>query len=431
MKVAICSHFGGFQPSYALHVGWLERAKMLKRFNVDFDFLVNEKCEKNLYPNQIECLPNPSPKQPFIKKVDIFSDAYSVLLEDYDVILTADMMYQKKGNFLAHNAAQRKIADKLKAWWCHWIHSGWVNPEKVKYPDSLRFKLPPKSFMVYLNSYELDGVQKMYSAPQDKVYAVYNPKDIRSFYDVSKLVWRITDEIQFWNKDIIQIFPFCSTRMDAKGIDGVIHVTAACKRAGKKIGLILCNSNSKSMHKQIQQKDIFMKKLGLVEFEDYIWTSKINNDKAVPRKDIADLFKMSNLFTFTSWRETVGNVFQEAMISGCQLILNENLPCLKEMGGEDAIYISSTHKTLGVKDGENGDMQIVSYNSGIENYFDIVAKVAIEKVKPIKNQWVFSLDKIWLNQMEPLLRRAYLASQGKDYSQVKPYEKWDGEILCL
>jgi len=52
MKVAICSHFGGFQPSYALHVGWHERGRILERYGVDFDFLVNEKCKDKLYPHQ-------------------------------------------------------------------------------------------------------------------------------------------------------------------------------------------------------------------------------------------------------------------------------------------------------------------------------------------------------------------------------------------
>ena len=45
-KVAILTHFGNFQSGYALHVGWLERARMMNKFGVDFDFLVNEKTDR-------------------------------------------------------------------------------------------------------------------------------------------------------------------------------------------------------------------------------------------------------------------------------------------------------------------------------------------------------------------------------------------------
>ena len=140
VKVAVLSHFSGFQSSYALHVGWHERARILERHGINFDFLTN-KSAKHFYPNQKNCLINPSSTKPFSWRVTEFINNYRDVLQGYDVILTADMVYQRKGNFLAYNAAMRKVAEELPARWCHWIHSSWTrhNPD-VGYPENLRYK---------------------------------------------------------------------------------------------------------------------------------------------------------------------------------------------------------------------------------------------------------------------------------------------------
>jgi len=429
MKVAICSHFGGFQSSYALHVGWHERARMLERYGVDFDFLVNMKCKTDIYPHQKNCLPNPISELPFADRVAQFKEAYLEFLEPYDVVLTADMVYQRKGNFLPQSAAMREVAEKLKAWWCHWIHSSWTTRDlSASYPENLRYQIPLKSFLVYLNSFELPGLQRMYNAEPWQCHPVYNPKDIRSFHEMDPIVWKISDILDLPNKQVVQVFPFCTTRMDSKGIDGVIHMFAALKRCGQRVALILANANSKKRMDEMRLKKEWMNHLGLVENEDYLWTCDINIHKPIPRKSIADLYKLSNLFVFASWRETVGNVFQEAKISGCQLVLNENLPCLKEMGGRDAIYINFSHKTPGIRDGQAGDFRLVSYNPSIAQYFDEIAMMVIPRLRDLKNQWYFSLDRIWLDQMEPLLRRAYRASRNEEYLNIKRLDYWDKPV---
>ena len=429
MKVAVCSHFGGFQSSYALHVGWHERARILERFGVDFDFLVNEKCKQGLYPHQRNCLPNPSTEKPFEERVGVFTEAYKELLKPYDVVLTADMVYQRRGNFLAYNAAMREACGELKAWWCHWIHSSYVDQDLgAPYPEVLRFRIPPKSFLVYLNSFELPGLAQMYGATPWQCYPVYNPKDARSLMEVDPIVWKISDILNLPTKQVVQVFPVCTTRMDAKGIDGVIHTFAALKRLGQRVALIIANANSKKRPDEMGAKKAKMERLGLREGKDFLWTSDINNHRPIPRKTVVDLFKLSNLFVFASWRETVGNVFQEAKTCGCQLVLNKNLPCLQEMGGRDAIFIDFSYKTPGVRDGMPGDLQQVDYNPTPQQYFDGVAHQIIPRLRDLKEQWFFSLDRIWLDQFEPLLRRAYLASRGEQFLNVQPLKEWTGPV---
>ena len=57
VKVGILTHFTSFNPGYALHVGWLERAKMLQYFGVNFDFLLSIKNKSDVYPRSKKILP--------------------------------------------------------------------------------------------------------------------------------------------------------------------------------------------------------------------------------------------------------------------------------------------------------------------------------------------------------------------------------------
>ena len=421
MKVAILSHFGGFQDSYALHVGWLERAKLLDYFNVDFDFLVNEKCNENLYPRQRNCLPNPPSGKPFDYRVKLLTDAYQRCLQAYDVILTADLIYQRKGNFLANNQAARNVAKELKAWWCHWIHSSWVTRPGAQpiYPDNLRFTNMEKSFLVYLNGSELKYLAAMYNTDPRLCRTVYNPKDFRSFNDFHPCAWEICKDMDLINKDVVQIFPHCSTRMDAKGIDGIVNVFAALKRKGKKVAIIFANANSRKVQPELAAKKDWMRNQGLIDKEDFLFTSDfMPNFKPLPRKAVSDIFKVANLFVFASWRETVGNAFQEAKVSGNFLVLNGFLPCLREMGGSNAMFFDSDHKTPGKRDGQTGDFQRVDYLPSKEQYFDHLVEKIIPQIPSRKYLWSFSFEWIWHNQFKPLLEDAYNLSKGASFDDI-------------
>jgi glycosyltransferase involved in cell wall biosynthesis len=413
MKIGILTHFASFQPSYALSVGWNERARLLDHFEQDFDFLVNITCPEDLYPHQVNCLPRIKTSEPFKKRANFFTDAYKEILEPYDAILTADILYQIKANHLAYNQAVRWASPYLKAKWYHWIHSAWMvrqNP-LPPYPERLRWILPePESNhkIIYLNSWELNHVAKMYNTSPQNVYSVYNPKDPRTFFDFSSIACKIVKILDLPNKDVVQIFPHCSSRMDSKGIDAVIKVFGSLKRQGLNVAIIFANANYRSVQPEIEVKKGMMEKVyNLKEFEDFLFTGDITDKyKPLPTKDVSDLFRISNLFVFGSWRETVGNVFQEAKISGNLLVLNENLPCLMEMGGTGAIYVDFTHKNPGRRDGYTGDTVIKSYLPSEEEYFDEVAKIIIQRLSvnpPLIEKWKFSWEWIWHNQFKLLL----------------------------
>ena len=155
-KIGILSHFGSFQPGYALHVGWLERARLLEYVGEDFDFLVNENTPEGLYPQQKNVLRKPDEAAPkggitanrrvFDRRVQHYRKLYRDVLEPYEVILTSDLLYQTKGDFLAWNQAARYAQQDFKVqglgkWWLHWVHSAWTAPRpNAGYPETLRYK---------------------------------------------------------------------------------------------------------------------------------------------------------------------------------------------------------------------------------------------------------------------------------------------------
>lgn len=412
MKIGILTHFASFQPSYALHVGWIERAKLLQHFGQDFDFLVNLKVPDGLYPNQKNILPNIKTSKPFKERAEFFRDLYLDVLKEYDAVFTADALYQTKGNFLAYNQAIKWASPHLKAKWYHWIHSAWTNPPNPlpPYPENLKYEFPDtgEHMVIYLNSYELDGVAKMFNTSRDNVACIYNPKDPRNFFDLSPLAKKIVAQLKFWEKDVVQIFPHCTTRMESKGIDPIIKVFSALKRKNRNVAIVFANANSRSSQEEIRNKKNEMHDIyGLVENEDFLFTSDwTENFKPLPRKDVADLFKLSNLFVFGSWRETVGNVFQEAKVSGCQLVLNQNLQPMLEMGGPEAIYFQGDYSTPGVRDGMSGNTMKMRYKPNEEEYFSVLADMILGRLDLMPNlrdRWQFCYELIWEKQFKPLL----------------------------
>lgn len=419
LKIGILTHFLGFQDSYALHVGWLERAKLLEYFDQHFAFLVDRRCKEKHYPNQVACLEGIKSSVPFAKRVKHFVEQYTKYLWPYDVILTADLLYQTNGNFLAYNAALKAAqpeVDKIREGmgfppirYYNWIHSGWTDrPHGLRYPEELKYQTMPNSKVVYLNSHELNDVARMYGTEASGVYCVYNPKDYRSFNNFHPYSWEICRRLDIPNKDAIQIFPHCATRMEGKGFDAVVRVFAALKRAGLSVAIIFAQGNARKVQGEVfERKKVMADRYNLIEGVDYLFTSDIvTNWKPLPRRAVSDLFKVANLFVSGSYRETVGNTFQEAKISGNLLVLNQYVPAFIEMGGEDAIFFPANHSTPGRRDGQSGNLRAVSYSGGTggeDGYFDIIAAQIIPRLPSRKHLWQFSYEWIWENQFKPLV----------------------------
>ena len=256
-----------------------------------------------------------------------------------------------------------------------------------------------------MNEIEKNGLAQMYNVRPDKVKVVYNPKDIRDFHNFTDTAWEISKKLKLMEKDVVQILPLCSTRIDSKGIDAVIYAIAALKRANKSVGLVIANSNASKMKVEIDGKIQMMKELGLKENEDYIFTSKILDNKPLDRASVANLFLISNIFVYGSWREVCPNVLLEAETNpNILLVLNEETRPLKEFGGKtfndrEVLYFRATSKAAGMPDGR-ASIKPVPYS---KTYYDELAKKIIEILPSRDYVKRYSWENIWKQQMEPLI----------------------------
>lgn len=405
MKIAILSHFGRFNPAYALHIGWRERANLLAYHGQDFDFLCNRDVPETEYPHALPVLDTIPTDRPFSERALFFEKQYLDLLPGYDAILTADLIYQQGGNFLAQNQAARRVAEILPARWYHWVHSAWTErPADVDYPQVLRYApINGRSTIVYQNESERNGIARQYGIDPAKIAVVFNAKDSRSFNGWQPLSWHVSRALDFPGKDAIQVLPFCATRMEAKGIDATVKAFAALKRLGVKVALVLAAGHAWKVPVEIAAQKRRMDDAGLVEGVDYLWThDMIDGHRSCPREVVADLFQAANLFVYGSWRENCPQALLEARTAGCLLVVNKHVKPLVEFAGADAITFTATHKTPGKTDYADGDLQEASYANATE-YFDQLAGLIMARLPSKKHQWLFCYDFIWRHQLRPLL----------------------------
>jgi glycosyltransferase involved in cell wall biosynthesis len=216
--------------------------------------------------------------------------------------------------------------------WLHWARSGVGHP--------IDFAMPNARY-VYMNYADTGLFAKRIGVGSDRIRVVFNEKDpsiMFSWHPISKVV---SDKLRLWEKDIIQTYPMCTTRMDAKGIDSVIRIFGLLKESGKKVALIICNANGRKRMSEIQAKIDFAKSKGLTE-EDFLFTSRVthpeyNVESEVPHKVVADLMQISNLFIFPTIAEVCSNVLLEASMTKNLLVLNKDLPSLMDFADENAV----------------------------------------------------------------------------------------------
>ena len=321
--------------------------------------------------------------------------------KDIDVIIEHDLIFQ--GWFLPYCLAIHKLANEANIRWFHWIHSyPNARPAGLQYPHTMRYTLPEKSKLVYLNNVHIINAAESYSSYPKDVRIVYNSIDPRLFWNLDPFVISLIDKYDLLSADFMQVYPVSTPRMvSGKQLYTVIDIMAKLKKLGKKVRLVVCNAhaNDKREKQVIAEALSYASQKGLSQLE-VIFTSLegVNYELGVSRSIVSQLFQLSNLFIFPSSSENCSLILLEAMLSKCLLILNESVPSMREFGGENALYFKfgSIHEN-------------VNYNDK-ESFMEQVAKIiisefsqnkALKASNKIKQQ--FNFENIFRTQIEPLI----------------------------
>jgi glycosyltransferase involved in cell wall biosynthesis len=305
--------------------------------------------------------------------VDEIKDALEKNMKDIDICLTHDIMLQDA--FLPHNLAVRKISLPIK--WFHWIHS---QPNNVKISN-----LPMGHKLVFLNYTDRLQVAERFSTWMDDVKVVYNSVEPHTFVGD-----KITEECSkiLEGKDIKIPYAFCTTRMGAKGVNKLLKLAGRIKANGKSVGVCLMNSNANAEKekKAIANMSEFAIKCGLTS-DDFVFTSTLNRayECGVPHHVVRDIFSLSNTFIFPTTSECCSLILLEAISAGCKLVLNDDIPSMKEFGGFQALYMKF-----------GSIFRSTSY-SNESSYYNDWSKIIIRHMKePVEDRAkLFSEKAIW------------------------------------
>jgi hypothetical protein len=173
-----------------------------------------------------------------------------------------------------------------------------------------------------------------YNTTPDRVLHMPNIKDPRTWGSMSDDVRTIVTKTRLSSRDLVQIFPSCSTRLTAKGLNKVIQSFAIlCDR--KNAFLLICNPNARGEKpgQLIARMKALAEKVGLKP-ENYAFTSDLLPARAtsgLSADDIKTLMHFyGNVMLWPSISEADSLVMLESRLTNQFIVANESVPTTHE-----------------------------------------------------------------------------------------------------
>lgn len=359
MTVAILTMFAGLSNTYSLVNVVADQLKMLLDAQIKVKVLVSETCPDRertgiFLDNRLEWvkITNTLHGKPiewrdysnstgdvhdtFFEETDIIAEDFVRHLEDVDVCILHDILYQ--GWHLVHNIAIRKAQEKLThVKFIAFTHSLPANrPKEMQYPFSARFSDMPHTKFVYPTYSGIPALAKQYGIPEGKCAVVYNTLPLLEA--MSKDIQKVAKHIDLMNAEVLIVYPARLTV--GKQFEKAAALAGAIKaEAEKNTKIIFCDFPSADISSTLYKHLIRMEGMQYgLEREDLLFTSDIGYSEGFPRQGVLELFTLSNLFICPSYSESFGLTVLEAGSRGNFLVLNEAVPALKELGERFGAY---------------------------------------------------------------------------------------------
>jgi len=393
LKIAIISHFNRAPDSYSPGKAVRNQIKLLREYGHEVSFFVQEGSPLDLDCDMKKVMPKFKREKNVVNEegkkliIDVLREH---LTSDYDVAITHDFYID---DCITYREAIKECGVPIK--WLHWARSGIGHP--------IDFKMDNANY-VYMNYADVGHFARNINVDSDKVRVVFNEKDPSFLFDWNPITKMVCDKMKLWDKDIVQVYPMCTTRMSAKGIDSVIKTFGELKKLGMKVALVICNSNGRKRLDEINSKIKFAMENGLSE-EDFVFTSTLANDEykiesEVPHKVVAELLQISNLFIFPTIAEVCSNVLLEASMTKNLIVINEDLPLLYDFVDKDSVlsypFISNKSLHYSGKD----ELSLGRLAKQIEG--QIRSNKADRQFRRIFR--IHNRESIYKNMLEPILR---------------------------
>jgi len=351
-KVAILTTFFEVESGYSLVAVTETQIKMLLDHGYEPCILVQDKFEypkmSSMWrPETIDIkavLPTFQLTQAisddFEVRVDKILTALQENLNDFNVCITQDIILQTF--FKEYNIAMRRYAkERPDLLWLHWIHSCPSAGNQDTYPDNCRFT-PPPGYIIYPNDSDKALVVGAYGLAgrewKVKVSRSGHAIDPLAIWPYDKLTRDLIDKFDLHQGDISAVYP---VRLDrGKQPEKIIRLMAGVKKLGYSPRLLVVDwqSMGKRFQTYIDELLGLAKQLDLEK--EVAFTSRLDDrcSQGVPRRVVIELMDLANVYIHPSRAETYSFVIHEAMLRGCLCVLNYDLPVMRELYGDNAIY---------------------------------------------------------------------------------------------
>lgn len=349
----------------------------------------------------------------FDQDVTSLEKALSSALEDVDVVLTHDIIYQPA--CVKHLVAAKRIAERRPDLrWLHWIHSATspytlqnLRPLFVDEYANIISKKFPNSFYVFFNHYSIPRIANNFKIDDQDVKIVHHPTDIKKFFKIEDESWDLIVKKDILSADVICTYPI---RLDrGKQVEKVIKVISSLKHLGNSVRLIIGDFHSTGGDK-VDYRDELKKIAKEWELTDdeIIWLSEQKADwnVEVPYEVISDFMRISNVLVMPSVSESYSLIAQEAGLSGVAAVMNRDFPPFRDIFGwapHQAPFSSNINALTGL-DGDTetkvdnepdfylGIARVLQYE--LKNDRTLVLKTMLRKERNMHN--------IFVNELEPL-----------------------------
>jgi len=277
----------------------------------------------------------------FEERVDRIQKALAENLKEVDVCLTHDIILQDF--YKEHNVAMRRYAEtRPDLLWLHWIHSCPSPSNTTAYPENCRYT-PPPGYIIYPNSSDIGRVTQTYHLSGQEWRAVPNRAshaiDPLSVWPYDGLTRDLAGKSGLLNGDITAVYP---VRLDrGKQVEKIIRLFAGVRHAGYDPRLLVIDwqSSGERFQKYIDELIVLANSLHLAGKVNF--TSRLNDQcsQGVPRRVVMELMDLSNVYVHPSRIETYSLTVHEAMLRGCLCVLNHDLAVMRELWGDNGIYM--------------------------------------------------------------------------------------------
>ncbi len=350
----------------------------------------------------------------FDEDVEKLENAFKTILEETDVAITHDIIYQPAA--IKHNLALRNVIKKnseIKTNFLHWIHSA-TKPSILsglrgggsKYLSLMNERFP-RSLYIAFNSYSIPRIASWFNIEEGFVKYVPHPHDFLE--GKCKLAQEIIFKNNLLEKDVLCLYP---CRLDrGKQPEVVIKIMNQVKETGRSICCMIGDFHSTAGDKVTYREEMknMARDMGMTPTE-LIFLSEFDRKEPIyelPHQVMTDLFDITNVFILPSRSETYSLVAQEAAAKRNLLILNQDFPPFRSIYGDFALYrqFSSNIDALTGMDGDT----TTTYSDETGYYRDIATYInyVMENTRVMAGHNMIRKDRniyhVFRKYIEPLL----------------------------